>query len=113
MEFVREHLWAGPMPAKELDVDASAVGVSTPTLKRAKSKLGVKAEQQRAGGRVTGWIVSLGQSPEALNTLVDPLDTVDTLDVRGQEHGFEGDQGLLGESVDGNGQPAANQGVRP
>ena len=122
MEFVREKLRAAPLLAKELDAAASAVGISTTTLKRAKAKVGVTATQQRAAGKVTGWILSLGQSPVALTKVVDPLGIVDplgALDGRGQERGVQGDQGdqgLLGGpagELSGNGQPAANQEGRP
>lgn len=123
-EFIREQLQAGPMPSKDLDAAADAVGIAKRTLARTKVKLGVKAKQQRADGKVAAWIVCLGEWPDqdALGEgggVVGIVGTVGIVDGKGQERGLpecqgcqggQGGQGILGGTVGDNGQPA-EQGV--
>lgn len=59
MEFLREKLAAGPVPARTVEDDAEALCISIRTLKRARQRLGVHAEKAGMDG---GWIWSL--SPE-------------------------------------------------
>lgn len=55
-DFLREALAAGPRPAKDIEEDAKAAGITDRTLRRARKVLKVKATK---GGFVAPWIWSL------------------------------------------------------
>ncbi len=59
--FVRELLADGPAPAKQVQADAAAVGLSWATVRRAKDRFGIKPYK---GGMDAGWLWSL---PKMLN----------------------------------------------
>jgi hypothetical protein len=60
VDWIRDILAGGPIDADEFQAAASAAGHSTPTLKRARAKLGVKAEGATDDkGRRTKWTVRL------------------------------------------------------
>jgi hypothetical protein len=61
-DFLRDKLSAGPVPAKEGEDDAHALGITRRTLMRARKKLGVVAEKS---GLKEGWIWRL---PEECQT---------------------------------------------
>jgi hypothetical protein len=52
-EFLRDKLSKGPIPAKEGEAQAQALGIAPRTLKRARKKLGVIAEKS---GMQEGWV---------------------------------------------------------
>lgn len=47
--FLRQHLGAQPMPARTLIKEASAIGIASRTLHRAKDTLGVRVQRQGWG----------------------------------------------------------------
>jgi excisionase family DNA binding protein len=55
MDFLRRKLAKGPRPAKEIERQAEAAGISERTLKRARKELGVKATKSKEGFR-SGWM---------------------------------------------------------
>ena len=92
VEWLKAELANGPVPSAELCQKASEEGISEPTLKRARSKLGVIALPQRNGKQLTGWLAALPvQGVHSKNTdtveRVDPLDPVDA-----EDQGDQGDQ---------------------
>ena len=65
LEFLREALSGGPVRAREIQKNAKVLGISGRTLKRAKAKLGVRADKI-GSGKDSYWEWSLptdGQSP--------------------------------------------------
>ena len=104
VEWLRDELKNGPVESKYLNAKASEEGISTPTLKRARSRLGVKAEQCRDGDTIGKWISRLPEHTKGIkNTLLannDTLDIVDTLDTLALEpnnQGYQGYQGYQGD----------------
>ncbi|MFH1748199.1 MAG: AAA family ATPase [Planctomycetota bacterium] len=61
VEWLRDQLSNGPMPSKDLDAAADAVGITLGTLRNAKEELGVVAVQVRDGQKVAGWQVALSE----------------------------------------------------
>ena len=60
MDWLKSALAHGAVPARELDDQAKAVGISKSTLDRAKAKVGVEAVPERDDrNRVQRWIVAL------------------------------------------------------
>ncbi len=55
-DFLREILAKGPVPVKDVNDQANALGIAEKTLKRARGDLGVKATKSDFDG---GWILSL------------------------------------------------------
>jgi len=64
-DFLRRLLAAGPVVVSEVKEAAREVGISEPTLRRAKTALDIRAVQDRSGaGRgVSGWSWVLGDHP--------------------------------------------------
>ena len=62
MDVLREILATGPMPARDATAEARKAGVSTRTLDRAKSALGVKSRKQGFSGNGWTWFLP-GQMP--------------------------------------------------
>lgn len=70
-EFLKEMLADGPMPAKEIEREAEAAGLSWATVRRAKTHLGMKAQRETASEFASGkgqWIWAL-----PLKVLKNPL----------------------------------------
>jgi putative DNA primase/helicase len=82
VEWLRELLNAGPVPAKEAIRKAREVGISDSTLKRAKRKVGISSEPSRDQNTIGGWTWRLQEAPTYTH---GPLDTLDTLDPLGKE----------------------------
>jgi hypothetical protein len=57
VHFLQQELASGPMPVKDAQKAARDAGISGPTLKRAKAKLGVKSEKTFSGH----WVWQLGE----------------------------------------------------
>jgi hypothetical protein len=55
-EYLRDKLSAGPVPVKEVDEHARALGIARRTLARARKALGVRTVKDGFGG---GWLLSL------------------------------------------------------
>lgn len=53
--FLRQHLAAGPQPARSLLKSARAAGIATRTLHRAKDALGVRPERSGGYGALGQW----------------------------------------------------------
>jgi putative DNA primase/helicase len=56
IEYLRDKLSAGPVPVKEVDEHARALGIAPRTLGRARKALGVRTVKDGFGG---GWLLSL------------------------------------------------------
>jgi putative DNA primase/helicase len=56
IEYLRDRLSAGPVPVKEVDEHARALGIAPRTLWRARKALGVRTVKDGFGG---GWLLSL------------------------------------------------------
>jgi hypothetical protein len=56
IEYLRDKLSAGPVPVKDVDEHARALGIAPRTLGRARKAMGVRAVKDGFGG---GWLLSL------------------------------------------------------
>ncbi|MBX7168598.1 MAG: AAA family ATPase [Pirellulales bacterium] len=63
VEFLRDRLADGPVPAGEVTRDARSLGISDRTLKRARRSLGIVAQKDGLRG---GWLLSLPAADEGV-----------------------------------------------
>ena len=75
-EWLKALLANGPVPAKDGERQARDIGIAERTLKRARRKLGVLAEQVRSDNGITGWTWKL---PDTHTYTHGPLDTLGPL----------------------------------
>lgn len=74
--FLRQHLAAGPQPAKTLLKAARAAGIATRTLHRAKDALGVRPERSGGSGAHGQWTWYPPEAGGPAAALAVPLPTL-------------------------------------
>lgn len=96
-EFLRAALAEGPRPARDVKAEARQAGIPDITLRRAKDRLGVRAEKEggRLGERAQRWLWSLPGAAEGAHS--DPEDAQEKRDEHLLASG--GDKGTYGNNL--------------
>jgi hypothetical protein len=71
VEFLRETLADGPMPAKDVEREAKAAGIAWATVRRAKGRVGVQSGRDGAGW---AWSLIAQDAQDALKGSIEHLD---------------------------------------